>query len=257
MPLSQSFDQQSDILLHARNLTLTFRVARFGRQSWREIISAPGKYLSGINEIIEVPAIQDVSLIVKRGDRIGVIGPNGSGKTTLCRCLSGIYKAQSGEMKCYGQTVPLFRSIGLSEPELTGKENAYLLSLLLCGNKKIAKEIAGESIEFSELDQFAEVPVKFYSDGMRARLLISIVTSVQADILILDEALSSADHGFAEKLAKRIEQVLSAAGAVIFVSHSEAELKQYCSSLIVYDAGQIVFQGGVEEGIDYYRQIVT
>lgn len=254
MPLSQDCRTE---LLRATNVSLKFRVSKFSQQTFREIVASPSKLLTGKKDILTIEPIKGVSLSLREGDRIGLIGRNGSGKTTLCRCLSGIYKPQSGHVQRNGNVVPIFRSLGLPEEELTGRENAALLSLLLSRSQKTAKLNAEEAIEFAELGEFSDMPVRFYSDGMKARLILSVITSYKADVLILDEAISSADRAFSGKLSERIDKIFLNAGAVLLVSHNEEDIRKYCHSAIVYDNGSIAFEGAVEDAIAYYHKNIS
>lgn len=223
------------------------------RDLWVESIKDP------INKLFRSPdrlvVLDNISFEVFNGDRIGIIGVNGVGKSTLCRCLAGFYKPTKGSIQTYGKVRAIFdTSVGIY-PELTGRENAYLLAEFIypeLGAKN--KEVVEEALVFSELGSFLDVPYRTYSNGMQARLSLSIVSCLPSELLILDEVFDGADQFFREKISNRILEVIEKSGAVIFVSHSEEQVAKVCNRAIWIKDGKIAFDGDPKEGLALYSK---
>lgn len=198
--------------------------------------------------------LKNLSFTVNRGTRLGLLGLNGTGKSSLCRCIAGIYHPSSGSVKVRGRVQGVFDTAMGIIPELTGRENAELLVQFLYPHLALQhNEIILEALEFSELRKFADVPFKFYSNGMQARLYLSLISSQPVDLLILDEVFDGADAFFREKVSARIEKLIESSGAVIFVSHQADQIRRVCNRLIVLDSGRIAADGDVAQGIAFYQ----
>jgi ABC-type polysaccharide/polyol phosphate transport system ATPase subunit len=199
-------------------------------------------------------ALNDISLKIYEGDRVGLIGVNGAGKSTLCRCISGFYKPKAGKIERHGKIRALFESsIGLY-PELSGRENARILAEIYYPDYlNELDQIIEESLAFSELKEFIDAPIKTYSKGMLVRLTLSLLSARPADILILDEVFDGADEFFREKLSERINKLISNSRAVIFVSHYEAQITSVCNRAIVIGEGTIFHDGDVTRAYEIYR----
>ncbi|TNF01575.1 MAG: ABC transporter ATP-binding protein [Deltaproteobacteria bacterium] len=202
-------------------------------------------------------ALDDVNLTINRGDRIGVLGHNGSGKTTLCRCLSGMLVPTEGTVETHGEVRPIFNTTISVLPELTGRENAQMLALLLFPEmtEEERENLVKEGLEFAELGKFLDVPFKSYSRGMQARLCLSIITAKPCDLLILDEVFEGADQAFQKKISKRTLSLIEDSGAVVLVSHFPEHVEMSCNRVIIMEKSKIVFDGGVEEGVKIYRKM--
>lgn len=203
-----------------------------------------------------IPVLKGVNFEVRRGDRIGLLGVNGAGKTSLCRCLAGYYVPQRGKVKIQGQVRAIFDTrIGIF-PELSGRENAKLLmGFMYPDDRQNHAEMIEEALEFSELGHFVDMPFRTYSNGMQARLCLSVISSQPSELLILDEVFDGADQFFREKISKRIVNMIEQSGAVIFVSHSNSQIEQVCNRVVLLNKGQVVFDGPPDEGIRLYNQI--
>jgi ABC-type polysaccharide/polyol phosphate transport system ATPase subunit len=244
----------SEWIVRARELRLTFDVSLRPPTTWREVWTEwlwRNRRKTGNRTLIR--ALDNLSFEIRRGDRIGILGKNGSGKSTLCRCVAGIYKPHHGKIEVNGATRSIFGMFPMIEPELTGRENARMLSRLFFGAHPRRRDLLEEALEFSELGKFIEMPVKYYSAGMIARLGLSIVSAVPSNLLLLDEVFNGADESFQAKISVRMKHLMENSGAVLFVSHSVSEIRSVCNRLWVYRAGNIVFDGPVEEGIAFYR----
>ncbi len=249
-----SSTESSDSLLKVKNLKVFFELEHYENKGLREIfissLGHPLQYFFKTKELFY--ALNDVSFELQKGSRLGVLGVNGSGKTTLCRCLAGMMTPQFGEIDTKAEIRAIFDSGTGVMPELTGRENAYLLARLFFPKSNDIETIVNESIEFSELGHFIDVPFKKYSKGMQSRLMLSLISSKTTDILILDEVFDGADMFFKTKLASRMMKFIESAGATIFVSHSIEQIREVCNQLLVLNQGKVHFFGDIEEGIKSY-----
>jgi len=199
-------------------------------------------------------ALQDINIQVKKGEIVGIIGNNGSGKSTLLKIISGILNPTQGNVSTVGKISPLIELGAGFDEELTAKENITLNGLVLGYKKRFLEEKRQEIIEFSELKNFMDVPVKNFSSGMKARLGFSIATLVKPEILIIDEILSVGDIGFQNKCEKRIKELMAGGTTVLVVSHSINQIERLCSRVIWLDHGQIVIQGETKELCERYKK---
>ncbi|MBH1940369.1 ABC transporter ATP-binding protein [Mobilitalea sibirica] len=202
-------------------------------------------------------ALKDVSFTLNKGDRLGILGLNGAGKSTLLKIIAGVLKATQGSVTTKGKIVPLLELGAGFDAQYTGAENIFLYGAVLGYPKDFIKEKYDEIIEFSELGEFINVPVKNYSSGMKARLGFSIATIVEPEILILDEVLAVGDAKFRKKSEKKIKSMFDSGVTVLFVSHSIDQVKRICNRAILLDKGQLIAQGGVDEISEIYETRIT
>ena len=201
-------------------------------------------------------ALQDVSFEVKKGDKLGVLGLNGAGKSTLLKLISGVMKPTHGNIELNGRISPLLELGAGFDPSYTGRENIFLNGAMLGYPKEFIESKFDEIVEFSEIGDFIDVPLKNYSSGMVARLGFSIATVVEPQILILDEVLSVGDAKFKEKSENRMKSLLNQDVTVLFVSHSIDQVKRLCNKAIWLEKGKLVMQGSVEEVSEKYEQSI-
>lgn len=201
-------------------------------------------------------ALRDVSFEVEKGDKLGILGLNGAGKSTLLKVIAGVMKPTEGNIKIKGKIVPLFALGSGFSPDYTGRENIYLKGALLGYSRRFLDEKYDEIVEFSELGEFIEVPLKNYSSGMKSRLAFSIATMVEPEILILDEVLAVGDAKFRQKSQHRMQSFLNKDTTVLFVSHSLAQVKKLCNKAIWLKNGKIVAQGPADEVCNLYNDWV-
>lgn len=199
-------------------------------------------------------ALKDVSFEVKKGEHLGIVGLNGAGKSTLLKVIAGVLKPTEGSVKTVGKIVPLLELGAGFDKQYTGAENIYLYGALLGYTKEFIEEKYEEIVEFSELGDFINIPVKNYSSGMRARLGFSIATVVQPEILILDEVLSVGDAQFKKKSEQKIHSMFEGGVTVLFVSHSLEQVKRLCDRAILLEHGTVIAQGDVEDVAAIYSE---
>ena len=200
-------------------------------------------------------ALKDINFDIKKGERLGVLGLNGSGKSTLLKVVSGVLKPSTGSVQTRGVIAPLLELGAGFSPEYTGRENIYLYGSVLGYSKDFLDEKFDEIVDFSELGEFIEVPVKNYSSGMKARLGFSIATVVEPDILILDEVLSVGDKKFRSKSEKKVMSMFDRGVTVLFVSHSLEQVQRICDKAIILDSGRLVANGPVEKVARIYKNM--
>jgi ABC-type polysaccharide/polyol phosphate transport system ATPase subunit len=207
-----------------------------------------GKYRKPNKKLI----LDHVDLVVKAGEKVGIIGSNGSGKSTLLKVISGILQPTSGLTLVQGNIAPLIELGAGFDPEMSVMDNIVFYGVLLGFSKKEMKEKTNSILEFAELQDYAVMPVKALSSGMIARLGFAIATDVQPDILILDEVLSVGDESFKNKCKQRIEKFWDAKATVLVVSHDLGFIEQSCERAIWLDKGKIKFSGKASEAVSRY-----
>lgn len=203
-------------------------------------------------QITEFQALKNINLDIHSGDKLGIIGLNGAGKSTLLKVIAGIYPPSNGRVTVSGQVTPMIELGTGMDVELSGRENIYINGALLGISKQEMINRQQEIIDFSELSEFIDMPVKYYSSGMFSRLVFSIGTMVDPEILIIDEIFSSGDALFIEKATKRMEKLLDDSQIVLFVSHTLDLIQRICNRVIVMNKGEIVNDGQPEQMIDFY-----
>ncbi|URN95428.1 MAG: ABC transporter ATP-binding protein [Candidatus Pristimantibacillus lignocellulolyticus] len=203
----------------------------------------------------EFYALRNVSFKVEQGDSFAILGGNGSGKSTALKIISGIYKPTTGSVKVNGTIAPLIELGAGFDMDLTARENIFLNAAVLGYSKKFITEQYDRIIEFSELSEFEDVPLKNFSSGMTARLGFSIATLVKPDILIVDEILSVGDHAFQEKCEKKMDEMTSGGTTLILVSHSIEQVKKICKNAVWINKGEVMISGSVEEVSNAYLNV--
>ncbi|MDK2632332.1 ABC transporter ATP-binding protein [Pantoea stewartii subsp. indologenes] len=211
-----------------------------------------GGVISSNAKLVTVDALKNISLDLKHGDRVALIGHNGAGKSTLLKTMAGIYEPTHGVISSRGSIASLLDiNLGVN-PESSGRENIFSRGMLLGMSKKQINETIEEIINFTDLADFIDLPVRTYSSGMAVRLAFAISTSVKPDILLLDEVIGAGDANFMEKARKRILDLIESVGILVFSSHSELDVKSFCTKGIVLNAGKIVFHGDIDSAYEFY-----
>ncbi|PJG84401.1 ABC transporter ATP-binding protein [Conservatibacter flavescens] len=240
-----------DIIIDVRNATVRFNKASENISGLKEYVI---KMLKRELMFQEFLALQDVTFQVKRGESWGLIGKNGSGKSTLLKLICGILKPYKGTVKVAGSISPLIELGAGFDPELTARENIYLNGAILGHSRKFIEEHFSSIVEFAELQDFLDTPIKNFSSGMAARLGFSIATIAKPDILIVDEVLAVGDFAFQEKCKKRMEELLHGGTTLLFVSHSIEQVRALCQKAIWIEKGKIKGIGEIDIISNQYMQ---
>ena len=200
-------------------------------------------------------ALEKISLDVKKGEVVGLMGANGSGKSTLLRVIAGIYAPDEGSVRVRGR-VTLLAGIGTGfQLDLTGRENIMLTGSIYGYSKMEISKMEEEIIEFSGIREFIDQPIRTYSAGMRARLGFAIVSNLEPDILLLDEVMSVGDTDFRQKSRNKIEQLIKGDATVVIVSHSKSIIKSMCDRVFAIEDGKIITDGSIETALEYYESL--
>lgn len=239
----------SKTMIEVSDVSMRFRLNNDKILSLKEFVTTA---LRGKLSYNEFTALDHVSFTVKRGETLGLIGRNGAGKSTMLKVISGILKPTEGSVTCHGNVVPMLELGSGFDMDLTGKENIFLNGAILGYGEKFLKTKYSEIVEFSELGQFIEVPIRNYSSGMLARLAFSIATVVQPEILIVDEILSVGDAQFQEKSKKRMLELMGGGTTVLFVSHSIEQIREMCKQVVWLERGKVMEIGATSQVCDRY-----
>lgn len=242
----------SDTVLTVENISVKYRLPEQKVDDLKDYLIKMFKRQLRYKEFL---ALHKVSFSLEKGDRLAILGMNGAGKSTLLKVIAGVLKASEGTVTKKGTIVPLLELGAGFDMQYTGSENIYLYGAMLGYSKKFLDEKYDEIVEFAELGEFINVPVKNYSSGMKARLGFSIATVVEPDILILDEVLSVGDAKFRKKCEKKIMDMFDKGITVLFVSHSEAQVKNICTKAILLEHGKLTASGTVAEVLQVYKKL--
>ena len=199
-------------------------------------------------------AVDDVSFQVMQGEAVALIGANGAGKSTLLKMISGVVYPTSGSVYVKGRVSALLELTAGFDGEMTGRENMFFRGEILGVKKREMRELEAKIVEFAELGDYIDQPVRTYSSGMKARLGFAINVNVKPDILIVDEALSVGDKRFQQKCLKKISELLEQGTTFLLVTHSMGSAKKFCTRGIVLSQGKLLFDGTVEAASDYYNE---
>lgn len=203
-------------------------------------------------------ALKEINFNIKKGEVVGIVGSNGAGKSTLLKIVSGVYKPTEGTVEVNGKISPMIELGAGFDGELTARENIYLNGAILGYSKEFIDTKFDEIVEFSELKDFLNVPVKNFSSGMTAKLAFSISTIVEPEILIVDEILSVGDIRFQAKSKNKMMSMIKGGTTVLYVSHSLASIRDLCTKVIWLDHGKMVMAGNTKKVCDaYYKSIMN
>lgn len=241
-----------------QNVTVDFRI--YGLQYFRTALKqATGGLIrrSGVKQQdVTVRALEDVSIMLKDGDRLGIIGHNGAGKSTLLRVCAGVFEPTGGFAQIEGKISPLFNTAPGLDPDDTGFENIVTCGLFLGMTRDEIDQKLSDIEQFSELGDYLNLPVRTYSTGMQMRLGFSLATALDPEILILDEGLSAGDARFAERATKRVEALVDRCRILVLASHSTDLVRQTCNTAILLNAGRITAAGEPDKVIEAYHEMV-
>lgn len=205
----------------------------------------------------EKKAVNNVSFDIKRGESVAIFGKNGAGKSTILKIITGVTFPTSGEMNVDGRVSALLELTSGFDPEFTGRENIYLKGQILGIKDSEIKQMEKEIVDFAELEEYIDQPVRTYSSGMKARLGFSINVNIQPEILIVDEALSVGDEAFRKKCIKKVNEIVNKEDVtLLFVTHTTSVAKEFCKRGMVMSNGSIIFDGDIDKAITEYNKII-
>jgi ABC-type polysaccharide/polyol phosphate transport system ATPase subunit len=240
------------VVIKVDGVTQRFRVMQERPDTLRELFS---KFLRHEVEFHDFDAVKDVSLEVSCGQMVGVIGRNGSGKSTLLKIIAGVYKPTAGRVHIEGTLAPLIELAAGFHHELTGRENILLNGLLMGYSKEEMQRREDSIIEFAEVGEFIDAPVKQYSSGMHMRLAFAVATEVDPDILIIDEILAVGDASFQKKCFARIRRFREAGKTILFVTHNMQQIVDNCDHAILLEHGAVIASGDPAEVVERYHAL--
>ena len=239
----------NNIAIHAKNISKTFHISEDSHNTVKHrlfnLFNPPRRK--------DVTAIKHLSLEIKKGECIGVLGRNGSGKSTLVKVLAGVYPTDTGYIKINGSTMLMNLGVGMSH-ELTARENIYVSGSVLGLKIKEVDKLFNKIVEFAELTEFVDTKIKYFSSGMVTRLGFSIAVNAGADIMFLDEIFAVGDVKFQEKAIKVFESSWIKGKTVVLVSHSMDVIRSYCKKAAFMKQGSLVYYGDTEKAIELYIQ---
>ena len=246
----QMLDNDNEIAIKVEHLTMEFKITKDKIDTLKEYVIRTLK--NNKNDKKKIRVLDDITFNIYKGDRVGILGFNGAGKSTLLKILAGIYEPTYGKITINGKVAPLLELGAGFDKNYTGKNNIYLNGAFLSMDEKFINSKYDEIIEFSELGEYINYPVKNYSSGMRAKLGFSIATLVEPDILIIDEILSVGDIKFRKKSSEKIRSMMQDWVTVLLVSHSIGQIRDICDKCNWIEDGHLIMEGEANEVCDAY-----
>jgi ABC-2 type transport system ATP-binding protein len=219
----------------------------------KRVLGKVGGKIGTESKVPVIEALHDVTLSIKDGDRIGLVGHNGAGKSTLLRLLSGIYEPTRGSSRIVGKVAPVFDlGVGMDQ-EISGYENIMIRGLYLGMSRRQMQKRVDDIADFTELGDYLSMPLRTYSTGMRVRLALGVVTSIDPEILLLDEGIGAVDAAFLNKARDRLKDLVKRSGLLVFASHSDEMLFELCDSAIWMDEGKVKQHGSLRDVLTGYK----
>src|SRR5687768_3492011 len=219
----------------------------------KAVLGRAGGRIGTESKVPIIEALRDITVSLRQGDRVALVGHNGAGKSTLLRLMSGIYEPTRGRASVVGKVAPVFDLAVGMDPEISGFENILIRGLFLGMTRKQMESRVDDIAEFTELGDYLSMPLRTYSTGMRVRLALGVVTSIDPEILLLDEGIGAVDAAFLDKARSRLSDLVDRAGLLVFASHSDEFLRQLCTSAIWMEHGRVRQQGSLKEILLAYK----
>lgn len=239
-----------------RSVFVEFPIFNFNSRSLKKQflrLATGGTIVKDANEHAMVKALNGITVSFRHGERIGLIGHNGSGKSTLLRLLAKVYEPSRGDIKIEGHISPMLDFFAGIEAEFTGYDNIYTRGLILGLTRKQIEKQMEEIAKFTGLGDYLAMPVRTYSSGMKIRLSFAISTSINPEILLLDEVLGAGDTDFINKARERMSSLVNQSSIVVMASHSNELIKEFCNKALLMENGQIKYFGAVDEALEMYQ----
>lgn len=235
-----------DAIISFKNVSKEYTLYKSDRERFRALFIKPKH--AKINK-----ALKNVTFDVHRGESIGIIGDNGAGKSTILKMITGVAFPSEGEVQVNGKVAALLELTAGFSMEMTGRENIYLKGYILGLEDAYIKQIEERIIEFAELGDYIDQPVRTYSSGMKMRLGFAINVNIEPDVLVVDEALSVGDASFKRKCKDKIKEIISAGTTVLYVSHNAESVREICPRSIYLRKGTVIFDGNTDETLKVYQ----
>ena len=236
-------------VIKVEGISKTFKIHHERHQSLKERLLHPR---SGSTEVFD--ALADIAFTVDTNETVGLVGHNGSGKSTLLKCICGVLQPTSGQIHIRGSLAALLELGAGFQPELSGRDNVYLYGAMLGFSKKMVDAIFDDVVAFSEIEQFIDTQVKFYSSGMYVRLAFAVAVNVDPDILVVDEVLAVGDERFQAKCIDRIRTFQDEGRSILFVTHNADQVRAICDRAIVLDGGRMIADGPTHDSLRVFRE---
>lgn len=236
-------------VIEVDNISKSFKIHHERHQTLKERLLHPK---SGTTELFS--ALNNVNFSIAEGETVGIVGHNGSGKSTLLKCICGVLQPSSGEIRLRGSLAALLELGAGFQGELSGRDNVYLYGAMLGFSRKMVDRIFDEVVAFSEIEQFIDTQVKFYSSGMYIRLAFAVAVSVSPDILVVDEVLAVGDERFQQKCIDRIKKFQEEGRSILLVTHNADQVRSLCDRAIVLDSGVMIADGQASEALRVFRE---
>lgn len=242
------------VSIHVENASVDFPIFDAKTRSLKKtVLGLVGGNIATTSKVPVIEALRDIDLSLEHGTRVGLVGHNGAGKSTLLRLLSGIYEPTRGRALVAGRVAPVFDlGVGM-DPEISGYENIIIRGLFLGMTSKQMEKRVDDIADFTELGDFLSMPLRTYSTGMRVRLALGVVTSIDPEILLLDEGIGAVDDAFLEKAKDRLTDLVARSGLLVFASHSDEFLNRLCDTAIWMEQGRVKEHGPLRDVIRAYK----
>ncbi|MCU1363149.1 MAG: hypothetical protein JWM55_977 [Acidimicrobiaceae bacterium] len=236
-------------VIDVQDISKSFKIHHERNQSLKERLLHPR---TGSTEVFH--ALNNISFTVGQGETVGIVGHNGSGKSTLLKCICGVLKPTSGEIRLRGSLAALLELGAGFQTELSGRDNVYLYGAMLGFSKNMVDAIFDEVVDFSEIEQFIDTQVKFYSSGMYVRLAFAVAVNVDPDILVVDEVLAVGDERFQAKCVDRIQRFREEGRTILFVTHNADQVRALCDRAVVLESGDMIADGATQDSLRIFRE---
>jgi lipopolysaccharide transport system ATP-binding protein len=238
-----------------KNVDLRYHSAAFKERSLKSFLASKLSRRGARTQIRDIHALKGITVEIKTGERVGLLGHNGAGKTTFLKMIAGLYPISGGALTVEGRIRSLFDlSLGF-EPDASGRENILYRGLLLGMTPRAMRDMESEIVAFADLGEFIDYPVKTYSAGMQVRLAFAVSTAIAGDLLLLDEVIGAGDAAFMSKAKDRIRSVIAKSEILVLASHDFTSLQTLCERGLVLHHGELVFDGQIDRSISEYRRI--
>lgn len=223
----------------------------------RSLLSVGARIVANRRGMVVVRALDNISFVIRDGDRLGIVGHNGAGKTTLLKAIAGIYEPISGNLTVTGRISPLFNLQEGMNPDSTGRENIWLRGRILGMSTGMIASCIDDIAEFTQLGDYLEMPIRTYSSGMLVRLAFAIATSVKHEILLMDEMIGAGDATFIEKAEARLRDFVEETGIMVVASHSPSILRRWCNKAMLLHHGHLILMSSVDEVLTKYAEVTA